>query len=223
MNLFILDNVLENVAGAIGRSLVQKNKDSLLEKYHDRTTAQAATNCGKFNPKQDPLVYVATPQRLDQNTSGLFVAATKKSFAAYFAKLLRKKTDKELKNQDTKIPNSNKIQKKYRCLVCISCGGMNSSMQDEYDRLDGFVRNETIIRHYLEPALKTPRTFAEEVPDHSDWLECLLRLEKVGSVYPLLGSETSSQLCNRLWGNIGKQIYVVLHKKILFHDANVYV
>lgn len=73
--------------------------------------------------KKDPLVYVATPQRLDQNTSGLFVAATSKSFAAYFAKLLRKKTDKLLNSQDDIIPTSNNsIQKKYRCLVCINGG-----------------------------------------------------------------------------------------------------
>jgi 23S rRNA-/tRNA-specific pseudouridylate synthase len=39
----------------------------------------------------EQFVYVATPQRLDQNTTGLLVVATKKSFAAYFAKLLRTK------------------------------------------------------------------------------------------------------------------------------------
>ena len=71
-----------------------------------------------------PLVYVTTPQRLDQNTSGLFVVATKKSFAAYFAKLLRNKTNKELNtetNQSTMSKNKS-IQKKYRCLVCLGSG-----------------------------------------------------------------------------------------------------
>jgi 23S rRNA-/tRNA-specific pseudouridylate synthase len=36
--------------------------------------------------------YVSTPQRLDQNTSGLLVVATSKAFANYFAGLLRHKT-----------------------------------------------------------------------------------------------------------------------------------
>ena len=72
-------------------------------------------------------MYVATPQRLDQNTSGLFVAATSKRFAAHFAKLLRKKTDKLLNGKDDNIPtSSNGIQKKYRCLVCIN-GGLTAS------------------------------------------------------------------------------------------------
>lgn len=78
-------------------------------------------------------------------------------------------------------------------------------MQDEYDRLKSFVENETIVRHFLEPALKTPRTFVEETDD-PNFLQCLLRIYKIGSVYPLLGSESSSQLCNRLWGHIGKLI-----------------
>ena len=88
----------------------------------------------KRKTKRNPLVYVATPQRLDQNTSGLFVVATTKTFAAYFAKLLRNKADKLLNDQyattattESKGVNiSNRIQKKYRCLVCISGGLTNS-------------------------------------------------------------------------------------------------
>ena len=71
--------------------------------------------------------------------------------------------------------------------------GSNTSMQDEYDRLKTLVENETIVRHFLEPALKTPRTFAAATHD-PNWLECLLRIYKIGSVYPLLGSESSFQL-----------------------------
>lgn len=76
-------------------------------------------------------------------------------------------------------------------------------MQGEYDRLKDLVQQETIVRHFLEPALKTPRTFISE-SDDPNWLECLLRIRKIGSVYPLLGSQSSSQLCNRLWGIMGK-------------------
>lgn len=89
-----------------------------LKKYKAGNTNNSTKRSKKKN-SLDPLVYVATPQRLDQNTSGLFVTATKKSFAAYFANLLRKKTDKEL-NSETNIGTANgSIQKKYRCLICI--------------------------------------------------------------------------------------------------------
>jgi RNA pseudouridylate synthase len=40
--------------------------------------------------------YVSTPQRLDQNTSGLLVVATSKAFANYFAGLLQHKTLKHV-------------------------------------------------------------------------------------------------------------------------------
>ena len=53
-----------------------------------------------------PPVYVATPQRLDQNTSGLFVMATKKPFAAYFAQLLRGKTADVLVDADDRSDRS---------------------------------------------------------------------------------------------------------------------
>ena len=79
----------------------------------------------------------------------------------------------------------------------------NVSMQGEYDRLKDFVQQDTVVRHFLEPALKTPRTFMSE-SDDPNWLQCLLRICKIGPVYPLLGSESSSQLCNRLWGSFGK-------------------
>jgi 23S rRNA-/tRNA-specific pseudouridylate synthase len=84
------------------------------------------TKISKRKEKVDPLVYVTTPQRLDQNTSGLFVLATKKTFAAYFAKLLRKKTDKELNTENYPSSSNNDIQKKYRCLVCVGSNANRS-------------------------------------------------------------------------------------------------
>lgn len=45
--------------------------------------------------------YISTPQRLDQNTSGLLVIARSKVFANYFAKLLANKTEQQLEGTGT--------------------------------------------------------------------------------------------------------------------------
>jgi hypothetical protein len=190
------------------------------------------------NTNTDPLVYVATPQRLDQNTSGLFVVATKKSFAAYFANLLRKKTGKLLKDA-TSASNSSGIQKKYRCLVCINTGsksnectyvhGLSSrvfalvfcifltqllktsetastSMRDEVSRLTALAKNNTIVRHYLEPSLKAPRKYAV-IQHDATWLECLIKICDISQPYPVIGNELSVQLSNKLWGSQSEYLF----------------
>jgi len=233
---------LENVAGCVGRSLLRKQSKASLLEYEQRlieVMARNSTKNAKTKNNIDPLIYVATPQRLDQNTSGLAVVATKKSFASYFAKLLRNKTDNELKASHDAPSINNNIQKKYRCLVCISpdttsknsefdphsisirtihihmiifihnflfflsCDVDPVSMWDEVDRLKSLAENRSIIRHYLEPSFKVPRTFSLSQNSKSTWLECLLKVDDVGTPYPVVGSQSSSQLCQRLWGNIG--------------------
>lgn len=110
--------------------------------------------------KKDPLVYVATPQRLDQNTSGLFVAATTKSFAAYFAKLLRKKTDKFLKDQNANDTSLNGyIQKKYRCLVCIN-GGLTCSKYIK--SMKSMIRGNPIHKHYVSKQEKKAQAIMQK-------------------------------------------------------------
>jgi hypothetical protein len=91
-----VDNVLENVASSVGRMLWMERREGLTldrstSELSDATTNLETSKANKRKQKTDQLVYVATPQRLDQNTSGLLVVATEKSFAAYFAKLLRTK------------------------------------------------------------------------------------------------------------------------------------
>jgi hypothetical protein len=90
-----VDNLLENVASSVGRVLSRERKEKLNSEISDsESTEQTQSRHEKRNrrkQKLDQLVSVATPQRLDQNTTGLLVVATKKSFAAYFAKLLRTK------------------------------------------------------------------------------------------------------------------------------------
>ena len=89
-----VDNLLENVASSVGRSLWLERKcqlavDATAFKSMHQSDQQSKRN--KQKQKVEPILYVATPQRLDQNTTGLLVVATKKSFASYFAKLLRTK------------------------------------------------------------------------------------------------------------------------------------
>ena len=111
-----VDNQLENVAACVREA--RHNNDDNDSNHH---------------------IYVATPQRLDINTSGLLVVATSKPFAAYFASLLRSKTKQQLvttgqdgsggdganNNETTSCIISSSttsiggIHKVYRCLVCL--------------------------------------------------------------------------------------------------------
>lgn len=78
------------------------------------------------------------------------------------------------------------------------------SMQDEVGRLASMASDGTIVRHYLEPSIKAPRTFSTTQDDDSTWLECLMRICDVGTAFPVLGSPPSAKLCERLWGHISK-------------------
>ena len=90
-----VDNVLENVASSVGKMLWSEKKgEYALKTSTDVLTRQKDLGRSKQKQKMEQLIYVATPQRLDQNTTGLLVVATKKSFAAYFAKLLRTKVNR---------------------------------------------------------------------------------------------------------------------------------
>ena len=88
-----VDNVLENVASSVGKMLWIEKKGEYPSKTINALTHQKDIGRNKQKQKMEQLIYVATPQRLDQNTTGLMVVATKKSFAAYFAKLLRTKVN----------------------------------------------------------------------------------------------------------------------------------
>lgn len=205
-----VDNVLENVAGAVGRSMLQKDWSKFENMNIPELEDISTTKQRKQKSKQatDPLIYVVTPQRLDQNTSGVFVVATKKIFASYFAKLLRTKTDAQLEANDSKQVHLDgnsaldHVQKRYRCLVCVSpnnaeSGDIPTSMWKEVEKLKALVKGNTIVRHFLEPSFKSPRVFSAEY--NEEWLECLLKLKKVGCPVPILGNASSS-LISKLWG-----------------------
>ena len=78
-----VDNIRENVAESTRQALIQGRQRQL----------------ESGNADHDSDIYVATPQRLDQNTSGLFLLARSKTFASYFARLLRLKTSNALEKE----------------------------------------------------------------------------------------------------------------------------
>jgi hypothetical protein len=169
-----VDNQLENVAEMIRRARLLREEE-------------------------EEEVYVATPQRLDQNTSGLIVVATQKSFAAYFANLLRRKTDRQLSNSTI----SEAIHKRYKCLVClVGPNGHAWSVAAAMDHLQSYVRDQRLMRHYLEPSLRAPKNFST-MPANDAWSECLLRLVNVGEVCPLAGSQAGKELALALWKQKG--------------------
>lgn len=163
-----VDNRLENVAEMIRKARKQKGEKD---------------------------VYVSTPQRLDQNTSGLIAVATQKSFAAYFAKLLRHKTDQQL--SDSSI--SHAIHKRYKCLVCLMAKDSDTrSVAAAMDHLQSYAREQRLMRHYLEPSIRAPKHFSV-TPANDAWSECLLRLTNVGEVCPLPGTQAGKELALALW------------------------
>jgi len=169
-------------------------------------------NNNQKQQKSDQLVYVATPQRLDQNTSGILVVATKKSFASYFAKLLRTKTSGQLQSGGTS-QSSCGVHKSYRCLVCVTpkydnAAAASSSMAGEVERLKRFEEEGTIIKHFLEPSIRAPKHFVESVPQDADnpesWSECLLKITNITNVCTVVGNDPSDALATDLWGEFGK-------------------
>lgn len=161
--------------------------------------------------------YVTTPQRLDQNTSGLLVVATTPTFAAYFAQLLRNKTSLQLRNNSDEHPKKRDeknilggIHKVYKCLVCIQPPsepplGAEWSVGKAWGDLKAWAKDRTVIRHYLEPSIRAPKNFVEEPPldavDKDAWLESLLRIKSVGPLFTLLGNKPSENLAISLWGD----------------------
>jgi len=235
-----VDNLLENVASSVGRMLWLERREEILSKSSnsgDLTSSSSSSDVGnsdeddvvEFWPsgmrkkkkkknnnqkqKSEKLVYVATPQRLDQNTSGLLVVATKKSFASYFAKLLRTKTSGQLRSGGSS-QSSCGIHKSYRCLVCVTpkqdnvASATTSSMAGEVQRLQKFEAEGTIIKHFLEPSIRAPKRFVESVPEDTDnpesWAECLLKITNITNICTVVGNDPSDALATDLWGDFGR-------------------
>lgn len=55
------------------------------------------------------------------------------------------------------------IHKKYRCLVCILQS--RRSMISDVETLKKYAREGSVIRHYLEPSIKAPKSFYSVIPE----------------------------------------------------------
>ncbi len=121
--------------------------------------------------------YVSTPQRLDQNTTGLLVVSTQPMFAAYFAQLLRQKTTGHLlqstSTDSNTNNNNNRVLKQYTCLVCIFPNSDTTQISSSSTH-----NNNTTIQHYLKSSMRAPKEFLKEIPSETNetYLPCLMKI-----------------------------------------------
>ena len=124
--------------------------------------------------------YASLPQQLDTETWGLLVVATQKEFALYMCKLLQTKT-KGATNSILQDPA--KITKHYRSLVGIS-------NRQQHETLNQRMKSSTLVTHYLDAQSPAPKRVVSQIPASDEenttttkWLECQLRLVRVGEPF----------------------------------------
>lgn len=111
------------------------------------------------------------PQRLDTETSGLMLVATRPAFASYMGRLLQQKSSATATEPNVTMKNS--IRKQYRCLVRVQ------DTKDRNNLLRQMEQHDHIITHYTDPTSTAPKTFVQE-PMGSPWLKCMLRILEIG-------------------------------------------
>ena len=180
-----VDNAQENVAYCLQQALAAMKQQEQQQQRDDEKQQEQQQQCDDEN--HTALPYVSTPHRLDQNTSGLFVVATSKAFAAYCASLLQKKTEKRLLEESF---CSDGIHKVYKCLVCLLPPKDDNSDEDDDDEekraegnasstqlpwsvgraartLQELANAGKLVRHYLEPSVRAPKRFVNKIPEKS--------------------------------------------------------
>lgn len=150
---------------------------------------------------------VSVPQRLDTNTSGVLIIATKSCFASYMGKLLEEKTYSHTKMLSPSKTSSITVSKRYKVLVCLK-------FTEDFDFLLKSAVSNAIISHLLSPERSKARLFVkmtsnDEVTD-SNWLQCHLRITSVGfrdfKYVKVQGCKESSEIAGKLWGFNSNQV-----------------
>jgi 23S rRNA-/tRNA-specific pseudouridylate synthase len=135
-----------------------------------------------INPNSNNVPYASLPQRLDTETSGLLMVATQKEFASYMSKLLQNKTRGATTNSSILQDDTDAIiTKHYRCLVGIT-------NRQQHETLKHIHQYSTLVTHYLDAQSPAPKRFVSQIPTSGEdepntttkWLECQLRLVRVG-------------------------------------------
>jgi 23S rRNA-/tRNA-specific pseudouridylate synthase len=145
--------------------------------------------------------YASVPQRLDTDTSGLLLIASRPQFASYVSRLLEQKTrscnTRDLNQQEGENILKDSIMKRYRCLLGIST-------YHDYIELQRLESTEENVTHYLDVHSPAPKRFCKTLTDtdmteategrKAKWQFCQLRILSVSKAYPV-----SQKLATSLW------------------------
>lgn len=117
------------------------------------------------------------------------------------------------------------VHKAYRCLVCLVPPPVNDDDDDNDSEswsvdkalreLQTYATEQKVMRHYLEPSVRAPKRFVATLPEgtstvaanaktnkkntEAGWAECLMRIQRVGTVCALRGNTASDELAAALW------------------------
>lgn len=172
-----VSNACENVLSMYRKGLWKR-------KYNNGTNDSNIGLSHSYNNNDD--IYLSLPQRLDTETSGLLVVASKKEFSSYMSKLLDKKTTMYIAGIDKE--EMLVVRKKYKCLVHAGNNEMRKMLKE---------RKNEVITHYMDANSSAPRTFSTQTSLDGKWLECKMRLidiQELDSMSNELNSDTYFQV-----------------------------
>lgn len=90
------------------------------------------------------------------------------------------------------------------------------------DYLNSIAKSGETIRHWLAPSVRSPKTFVSNLPTpplpspsssttttadfhNGTYLECLLKIQRVGEVSSVVGGDVQTGLADVLWGWEGER------------------
>jgi 23S rRNA-/tRNA-specific pseudouridylate synthase len=202
--------VLNKPGGVPAHATVDNGSENALSMFQADFASQTKNVPSASDVETTELGYASLPQRLDTETSGLMMIATKKEFSTYISKMLEQKTadhtQHDLNGKFIQATPAADITKQYRCLVCLS-------NKEQWHELEKLSLEKTVVTHYLDFKSAAPKTFVSHLPlllegssdqdSKSQWLQCKLRITRVGDSIPLLVDqcydEASMQLVQNLW------------------------
>ena len=217
-----VDNYLECVATAVQQ---QFQKQQQLQHTDNNNQEEAQVSIPqRLDQLTSGLLLLATKKSFSSYFAKLLSNKTHHSLSNDSTKnnhnsnekgIKKKKRSKRRKSNSNCGHNETDLYKKYKCLVCITSttneNDHNSDNDDsisiinnELNRLNTWVNNKAIIKHYIESSFASKKTFSNKYYDidndstsSSSWKECLLRIVHVSNeVYPLYASTDNTKIHN---------------------------